>query len=411
MSRPENIRRVLLILTSQCNLRCGYCFQNDKKPGRMETKTMLRAIDMAFESKQREVDLTFFGGEPLLEIELLRLGIDYAEKKRRETGKRLTYSISTNGLLLSDEVVELLAQYHFYTQLSFDGVPDMQRLRGASTFATLDRRLQEIGERYPKFLRECLHIGMTLVPSTVAYFADSIEYFLGRGVSEIGVNPSMSVMMDWELDRIEELEEQFDRVLETSIAHYRATEEIPLKVFRGGPTGSLPRPESISMCGVMRGEEPAVDVDGEVHGCATFARSFQRFPSRFLRERIEDMSIGDLHATDFRHRYHEFEKATERAQIFHRKEDKFSGYGRCGDCQYLAACSICPMSIGNLPGNEDPQRVPDFSCAYNLVALKHRDLFWERIDDEEAFAVFSRTIPIELNRFRKAMTNAAGDRK
>jgi sulfatase maturation enzyme AslB (radical SAM superfamily) len=411
MSRPENIRRVLLVLTSQCNLRCGYCFQNDKKPGRMESKTMLRAIDLAFESKQREVDLTFFGGEPLLELELLRLGIDYAEKRRQETGKHVTYSISTNGLLLSDEVVELLAQYHFYTQLSFDGVPDMQRLRGASTFSALDRRLQEIGERYPKFLRECLHIGMTLVPSTVSHFADSIEYFLGRGVCEIGVNPSMSVMMDWELGRIEELEEQFARILELSVAHYTATEEIPLKVFRGGPTRSLARPESVSMCGVMRGDEPAVDVDGQVHGCATFARSFQRFPSSFLRERIEDMSIGDLHAPEFRHRYRQFAKATERAGIFHRKEEKHSGYGRCGDCRYLAACSICPMSIGNLPGNQDPQRVPDFSCAYNLVALKHRDLFWERIDDEEPFAVFSREIPNELGRFQNSTANAVGDRE
>ena len=159
------------------------------------------------------------------------------------------------------------------------------------------------------------------------------------------------------------------------------------------------------MCGVMRGEEPAVDVDGEVHGCATFARSFQKFPSSFLRERIEDMSIGDLESPQFRDRYLRFAEATERAGMFHQKEEKYSGYGRCGDCRYLASCSVCPMSIGNLPGNQDPKRIPDFSCAYNLVALKHRDLFWDRIDDEP-FAVFSREIPVELLRLRRGAGGA-----
>lgn len=403
MSRPESIRRVLLVLTSQCNLRCGYCFQTAKKPGRMERETLFRGIDLAFGSELNEVELTFFGGEPLLEMESLRSGVAYAEERRRATGKHVSYSISTNGLLLDDETIEFLAEHRFYTQLSFDGVAAMQRLRGKGTFEILDRRFQEIAERYPDFLRDRVHIGLTLVPQTVPHFADSIEYLIGRNVREIGISPSMSVMMDWELPRIAELEAQFARILKISLDHHAATQRIPLKVFRGGSTQSLPRPESITMCGVMRGEEPAVDVDGQVHGCATFAESFQKFPSSFLRERIEDMRIGDLRGPDFRQRYEGFEEATERAGLFHHKEAKHSGYGRCGDCQYLGACSICPMSIGNSPGNQDPNRIPDFACAYNLVALKHRDLFWERIEDEP-FAVFSRKNPIDLLRMRQPTT-------
>jgi len=410
VSRPESIRRVLVVLTSQCNLRCGYCYQNDKKPGRMDQDTLFRGIDLALASEHDEVEVTFFGGEALLEFDSLRSGVAYAEGRKHAAGKRVTYSISTNGLLLDDDIVEFLAKYRFHTQISFDGVAPMQKLRGAETFETLDRRLREIGERHPEFLHDCVHIAITLVPRTVPYFADSIEYFLQRGVREIAVSPSMSIMMDWELSRIMELEEQFARILEISLSHHAATSEIPLKVFRGGPTASLPRPKSITMCGVMRGEEPAVDVDGQVHGCATFARSFQKFPSPLVRERIEDMSIGDLKAPEFRERYLRFADAAERAEVFHHKEEKYSGYGRCGDCRYLAACSICPMSIGNLPGNQDPRRVPDFSCAYNLVALKHRDLFWDRLD-EQPFSVFSREIPVELLRVRQGAARAREMRK
>jgi sulfatase maturation enzyme AslB (radical SAM superfamily) len=376
----------------------------------MDQDTMFRGIDLVFASEHDEVDVTFFGGEPLLEMDALRSGVAYAEERKRATGKHVTYSISTNGLLLDAEAVEFLAKHRFYTQLSFDGVAPMQKLRGTGTFEVLDGRLRELADRYPAFLRDCVHIGITLVPKTVPHLADSIEYFIDRGVREIGINPSMSIMMDWELSRIHELEEQFVRILEVSVSHYQATSEIPLKVFRGGRTNSLPRPESITMCGVMRGEEPAVDVDGQVHGCATFVPSFQRFRSRFLRDRIDDMSIGDLRAPDFQERYQRFADAAERAGIFHHKEEKHSEYGRCGDCKYLASCSICPMSIGNLPGNEDPHRVPDFACAFNLVALKHRDLFWDRIDDQP-FAVFSREFPVELLRVHQAGVRAREMRK
>jgi sulfatase maturation enzyme AslB (radical SAM superfamily) len=371
----------------------------------MELDTLFRGIDLAFDSEQNPIELTFFGGEPLLEMDSLRKGVAYAEKRRRATGKRVTYSISTNGLLLDDEAVEFLAEHRFYTQLSFDGVAPMQRLRGLGTFDTLDRRLHEIAKRYPDFLRDCVHIGLTLVPRTVPHLADSIEYFISRGVREIGISPSMSVMMDWEVPRIAELETQFSHILKVCVDHYGKTAEVPLKVFRGGSTQSSPHPESITMCGVMRGEEPAIDVDGQVHGCATFAGSFQKFASPFLRERIEDMRIGDLRAPDFAERYARFEDASERAGLFHHKEKKHSSYGRCGDCRYLASCSICPMSIGNLPGNRDPDRIPDFSCAYNLVALKHRDLFWERVEDEP-FSVFSQEIPVKLFRPRHGAERA-----
>jgi sulfatase maturation enzyme AslB (radical SAM superfamily) len=371
----------------------------------MDQDTMFRGIDLAFVSKHDTVEITFFGGEPLLEMDSLRSGVAYAEERGRASGKHVTYSISTNGLLLDDDAVDFLAQHRFHTQLSFDGVAPMQKLRGTGTFDTLDRLLDEIGERHPNFLHDCLHISMTLVPRTIPYFADSIEYFIGKGMREIGVNPSISMMMDWKLERIEELEEQFAQILEISLLHYSATEEIPLKVFRGGSTSSHLRPDSTTMCGVMRGEEPAVDVDGQVHGCATFVPSFQKFRSPFLRDRIQDMRIGDLRAPDFQKRYRLFAGAVKRAEIFHHKEEKYSGYGRCGDCRFLGACAICPMSIGNLPGNRDPRRIPDFACAFNLVALKHRDLFWDRID-HEPFAAFSRETPAELVRIHQVAVGA-----
>ena len=41
----------------------------------------------------------------------------------------------------------------------------------------------------------------------------------------------------------------------------------------------------------------------------------------------------------------------------------------------MTTCGVCPVSIGHQPGNTDPDRIPDFLCAYNLVSLKHREQF------------------------------------
>jgi hypothetical protein len=121
-----------------------------------------------------------------------------------------------------------------------------------------------------------------------------------------------------------------------------------------------------------------VDVDGQVHGCVTFAGSFQSFPSTFLKSRIDSLSLGDVRDPGLADRYEAFPEAVRRAAIFHAKHDKYSSYGRCGECLYLESCSVCPMSIGHIPGNEDPDRVPDFSCAFNLVSLRYREIFARR---------------------------------
>ena len=47
---------------------------------------------------------------------------------------------------------------------------------------------------------------------------------------------------------------------------------------------------------------------------------------------------------------------------------------------YLTECMVCPVSIGHIPGNRDPHRVPDFPCAFNLVMLGARDRFQAAID-------------------------------
>src|SRR5260370_15814782 len=98
MNQPS-IKVLEVILTAQCNLRCGYCYQNDKQARRMEWDTLRSALAVALASRSRTLEIRFIGGEPLLEMPLIRRAVQFVEQ-RRARNREVIFSISTNGVIL-----------------------------------------------------------------------------------------------------------------------------------------------------------------------------------------------------------------------------------------------------------------------------------------------------------------------
>jgi sulfatase maturation enzyme AslB (radical SAM superfamily) len=368
----------------------------------MDWETIRESVDLALRSPHESVDLVFLGGEPLLEFAALRRAVEHAEQ-RLPAGKRVGYKISTNGVLLCEEVADFLAEHRVYTQLSFDGVREAQDVRCEGTFAALDRLLDSLRERHPRFLHSCLIASITVVPATVGYLADSIDYFLSKGVARIGVAPSITSHGDWCRDDIGELEAQFSRILRSSLRHLEQTGDVPLTLLRWsgegpGPSGdSFPSMEegdsrSIaqmvrppggaehqwsgrSMCHIAESETPTVDVDGQVYGCGLYARSVSDLHSPLHLACLPTMQLGDVRDPGLAERYERFREAVNRLPVYAEKERKYSAYRRCVDCPHFDVCRICPFSLGHVEGNADPHRVPDFACAFGMVTFRHRDRF------------------------------------
>src|SRR6202046_917159 len=115
------LQRVVLHVTNQCNLACGYCYEysGDKisetqgKPKYMDASVSEAAIDMLIkESAERpSIHVTFFGGETLLNFSLLRQAVDYAKTKTAEAGKTVEFSLTTNATLLNEQIVDFLAEH------------------------------------------------------------------------------------------------------------------------------------------------------------------------------------------------------------------------------------------------------------------------------------------------------------
>lgn len=117
--------RLVLLLTHRCQLRCSYC-RVRKFPVSMSEETAYRAIDFLFTSNQTQLQLQFFGGEPLLEFTLLKKVVSYAQKKNKKVKRDLLFILTTNGIALTKEKMNFLKDYNFNIEFSIDGEVEKQ---------------------------------------------------------------------------------------------------------------------------------------------------------------------------------------------------------------------------------------------------------------------------------------------
>ncbi len=366
--------RLTLILTTRCNMNCSYCYQGARERGSMEWPVARAAADLALAAPGNGTELTFYGGEPLIEFDLLRRVVDYVESTRPPS-ERIKYWVVTNGTLITDEVSDFLAAHDFKILLSFDGVRAAQDLRGKGSFEVLDRVLASLRERHTDYFRRAVEISVTVAPPAVLFLADSVDYLLREGVQEIDLTPVMTPYPGWDDACLLELKAQFERVLESSLAHLERTGEVPLLLYAGLGHLSGPQVTRRAMCEIVDNDSWAVDVDGSVSGCTLFAQSIQEFGSDLLRECRPVLSLGRVTDPDLLAKCASFPDAVARLPIFSEKEKKYSSYRECADCRFFAACVTCPASIGFAEGNTDPHRVSDYYCAFNYMALSTRDGF------------------------------------
>lgn len=127
MIKNAPVKALCLHVSHDCNLRCKYCFAatGDFGTGRllMDVETAKAAIDfvIARSGSRRNIDVDFFGGEPLMAMDVVRETVAYARSREAECGKCFRFTITTNGVLLDDETIEYINREMDNCVLSLDG--------------------------------------------------------------------------------------------------------------------------------------------------------------------------------------------------------------------------------------------------------------------------------------------------
>ncbi|QEK12069.1 thioether cross-link-forming SCIFF peptide maturase [Crassaminicella thermophila] len=127
INRKPVVKALCLHIAHDCNIRCKYCFasQGDFKGQRtlMSEEVGKKALDFLIENsgKRRNLEVDFFGGEPLMNFEVVKKLVEYGRKREEETGKRFRFTITTNGVLLDDEKMQYINENMDNVVLSIDG--------------------------------------------------------------------------------------------------------------------------------------------------------------------------------------------------------------------------------------------------------------------------------------------------
>lgn len=184
----SNLQQIILEVTGVCNLRCGYCIYNDSYDGNrnfnsgiMSKEVAFKAIDYLAEHGKKEVAVTFYGGEPLLQYILVQECIEYAKEKL--VGKEVSFSLTTNLTLMTEERAKYFASVEGMSIVcSLDGPQDVQNsyrkfVGGQGTFEQAFRGLKYLVDAYGEKATKYLSINAVFAPPYTFEKLDEINQF------------------------------------------------------------------------------------------------------------------------------------------------------------------------------------------------------------------------------------------
>ena len=132
MQKDAPVKALCLHVSHDCNLRCKYCFASTGDFGTahrmtMNVETAKKAIDfvIARSGKRHNIEVDFFGGEPLMAMDTVKATVDYARSLEKQYDKNFRFTITTNGILLDDENIDYINETMSNAVLSLDGRPEV----------------------------------------------------------------------------------------------------------------------------------------------------------------------------------------------------------------------------------------------------------------------------------------------
>lgn len=277
---------VSLVLTRDCNLACGYCFAGEKRRDRMPLERGRQALDFAFARRALDggrLDLSFFGGEPLLEWDGLVVLAEEARARAEREGTPLALQVTTNGVLLDAERIARLGELGVHVALSLDGTETAhERARptrgGRGSYAAASAALDRLLAAGRPF-----DVVTVIDPATVDALSEGVRALLDRGVERLFLNPNWAGA--WTEER-----------LAVWRGHYEVVAALVVAWFRRGRSVVV-QPFDSAMVALASGRE------ARAHRCEAGVRSFGVGPSgklygcgRGVAEDDGSRAIGDLTA-------------------------------------------------------------------------------------------------------------------
>ena len=347
-----------LTVTEDCNFRCSYCYQSKRKKY-LDLSPIKNAIEFFFPFLNEECYIHFYGGEPLLAFDQIREAVDYIQIINKENNKRVRYTISTNGSLLNEEILNFLSCNKFFVLLSFDGfAQDITKKKGS--FNQIVSKIEEL----LKTPHIELETNSVFTEETIGYLSKSIQFLCELGVPNIDY--VLSKIIPWKHSSLKRLKKELAFLRGLLLSIYTKTQYIPLVDFREDSR------KGIFSCSAGK-DRMALMPDGKLWGCDLFADYYKE---RIGTKEFHKYCFGDLNS--FVQNYKKIYPGILANYSNLRMDRNFTQGTRCIECKDLGSCGSCP--VDNLFSSSDIRKIAPWACEIKKIFRQEKKLFWKELE-------------------------------
>lgn len=378
-------KQYIIELTDSCNFACRYCYlseseklNTEKRAQFMSTTTGEAVIDYLGRIAQADSSATvivdFLDGEPLMNSKLLMHMVLRGREMEASLGKELfIFRFTSNGALLTREIVDFCFTNDVYFNISVDGIPashDMSRLHttGKPTSREVHHKLDWIAGR------SGVGIVSTYTPWNCHFIEQSVDYFMGKELFnlEISFAQGLTRYTEADIERcVENLRKGLQKFLDRYAAHdfrFRCN-ELDNQLIRAFSARRNPQECSYPF---------RIDLAGQIEGC-------DRIPGR------HNSGVGTV-----------FREEVHNSKHFCRSHEKST----CSSCDYNTDCTPCIAYVERDVGLLQPDQ-PRIFCAVSKTIIDMARAFREKHFDDPVIAnEFDRSKKITIGLNEISVVNA-----
>ena len=277
--RPTVVKALCLHIAHDCNLACRYCFAEEGEyHGRralMSFETGKKALDflIANSGNRRNLEVDFFGGEPLMNWQVVKDLVAYGREQEKIHNKNFRFTLTTNGVLLNDEIMEFANKEMGNVVLSIDGrkeVHDHMRpfRKGAGSYDLIVPKFQKFAESRNQ---DKYYVRGTFTHNNLD-FSNDVLHLADLGFKQISVEPVVAQPTEDYAIREEDLPqlyEEYDKLAAEMVKRHKNGNDFNFFHFmidlEGGPCVA----KRLSGCGSGT-EYLAVTPWGDLYPCHQF---------------------------------------------------------------------------------------------------------------------------------------------
>ena len=298
-NRTSEISSIILLVAQDCNLRCSYCYADGgdyKNTGIMNVETAKKSIDfLVKKTKNKQIAICFFGGEPLMNFEIIQAVVDYCHLIEQQSDVVFGFTMTTNGTMISEKIQDFIIKNRIRVQISIDGDKD---IHDENRYYSKNVGSHDIVLEKTKKLREnrLIDARATITPKelNITYIYD---YLNSLGFDQITLSPAFNLFDYNEYELIADAYIDFYKEFEMRIKDKKYDEVKNNRMF-------IKELRDIHKSGVRKvacgagGNLYAIDINGEIYPCQRFVGTLEQslgnvFEGDDKKERfIKSIEIG-----------------------------------------------------------------------------------------------------------------------